>query len=76
MESNTRERDASCGPFVELITRISIVPLNLTRSLRGALSNFNTLFETARSILRSMGSGLPFQLALAPFHVASWRSRY
>lgn len=55
-EPNDDERKAAWELYVELVTRISVVPLGPEEGLlREALSSLYTLFATTREILRRYG---------------------
>jgi hypothetical protein len=53
---NDQERDAAWELYVELVTRIAVVPLREGEGLvREALNSFYSLFEIIRGILRKYG---------------------
>lgn len=53
------ERRAAWELYVELVTRIAVVPLSAdTGLLREALTSLNSLFTSAREILRRYGPGV------------------
>jgi len=53
------ERKAAWEMYVELVTRISVVPLAPNEGLlREALSSLHSLFDTTRKILRSYGPAI------------------
>jgi hypothetical protein len=55
-EPNNEERRAAWELYVELVTRVSVVPLREDEGLlREALSSLYSLFETTREILRQHG---------------------
>ncbi len=55
-EPDDRERDASWELYVELVTRIAVVPLGPEEGrIREALNSLYSLFETTRGILRKYG---------------------
>ena len=55
-EPNKVERDAAWELYVELITRVSVVPLAPSEGLlRDALSSLYSVFATTRAILRKYG---------------------
>jgi hypothetical protein len=55
-EPNNAERDAAWELYVELITRISVVPLGPDEGLlREALSSLYSVFTTTREIMRKYG---------------------
>jgi len=56
MEPNDTERRAAWELYVELLTRISVVPLAQREGLlREALMSLYSLFDTTRQILRTHG---------------------
>jgi hypothetical protein len=58
-EPNDEERLAAWELYVELVTRISVVPLKAGEGLlREALSSLYSLFATTRDILRRYGPGV------------------
>jgi len=58
-EPNDDERKAAWELYVELVTRISVVPLGPAEGLlREALSSLYSLFATTRDILRRYGPGV------------------
>jgi hypothetical protein len=58
-EPNDDERKAAWELYVELVTRISVVPLGPDEGLlREALSSLYSLFATTRDILRRYGPGV------------------
>jgi hypothetical protein len=58
-EPNDDERKAAWELYVELVTRISVVPLGPGEGLlREALSSLYSLFATTRDILRRYGPGV------------------
>jgi hypothetical protein len=58
-EPNETERSAAWELYVELVTRISVVPLDRHEgSLREALSSLYSVFATTRDILRRYGPDL------------------
>lgn len=53
---NDAERKAAWELYVEIVTRVAAVPLNLNNGLlREALTSLHTLFQTTRTILRHYG---------------------
>ncbi|MEU1594520.1 hypothetical protein ABZ468_17025 [Streptomyces sp. NPDC005708] len=55
-EPNDAERRAAWELYVELVTRVSVVPLREDEGLlREALSSLHSLFSTTREILRKYG---------------------
>jgi hypothetical protein len=55
-EPNNAERDAAWELYVELITRVSVVPLSPDEGLlREALSSLYSVFASTRAILRKYG---------------------
>ena len=58
-EPNDDERKAAWELYVELVTRIAVVPLSAGEGLlREALSSLYSLFGTTRNILRRYGPGV------------------
>jgi hypothetical protein len=58
-EPNDVERAAAWELYVELITRVTVVPLDpVAGSLREALSSLYSIFATTREILRKHGPGI------------------
>ena len=55
-EPNDAERRAAWELYVELVTRVSVVPLRVDEGLlREALTSLNSLFGTTRDVLRHHG---------------------
>ena len=58
-EADSTERDAAWSLYVELVTRISVEPLNKQEGvLREALNSLYSLFGTTREVLREAGPGV------------------
>ena len=56
MEPDDSERRAAWEMYVELVTRVSLAPVDLLKaSLREALSSLYSVFDTTREILRKYG---------------------
>ncbi len=58
-EPDDHERQAAWEMYVELVTRVAVVPLGPDEGLlREALASLYSLFDTTRSILRAHGPGV------------------
>jgi hypothetical protein len=68
-----RRAQGGLGTYIELVTRIAVVPLGPGGGLlRDALSNLYSLFPTTRDILRRYGPGVADPNTTASTASAPW----